>query len=364
VPDRTVRVIARQDLDGWVERLLEYAEVVAPVRAAQGDTLFATIASPAEVLWQFENPLLPPKSVLLPQTEHLARIRRRNGHHEVEPAPAPGPRVLLNARSCDTTALAYLRRMLTEEPADTAVMRRADTLAVVTLACHRPCSHGFCTCCDAGPFLREDYDLQLTDLGASLFVEVGSEKGQALLDLAPSLFRAASAAAVEARARTEDLARASLGEETCHFGSAMRRISTNRVPDALWEAMSPWCLECGGCTLACPTCYCFSVGDHTEADGTDGEGEDGTCWVRCRTWDSCQYSAFTLEASGHNPRPLHRDRIKRRFFHKTSAQYMKRDGRLGCVGCGRCVKVCMGTTDMPAVVHAVRKGTWDMGRPL
>lgn len=356
----TVRALARQHLDGWVERVLEHAEVIAPVRAAQGDVVFATIASPAEVLWQFENPLVPPKFLLLPQTEPVALIRSWNGHHELESPPASGPRVLLNARACDTAALAYLRRAHAQEPADAAVLRRADALTVVTLACHQPCELGFCVCCDAGPFLRDDFDLQLTDLGQTLHVEIGSEKGQALVDLAPGLFRAASADEQDARARREEQARGALGEETCHFGAAMRRISTDRTPEALWDAMAPWCLECGGCTLACPTCYCFSVADRPADELSTADDEH--CWVRCRTWDSCQYAAFTLEASGHNPRAQHRDRIRRRFFHKASAQYFQRDGRLGCVGCGRCIKVCMGTTDMPAVVGAIRKGTWDGGR--
>ena len=128
----------------------------------------------------------------------------------------------------------------------------------------------------------------------------------------------------------------------------MRRISTRRVDDALWDEMSEWCLECGGCNFICPTCYCFSVRDR---------GGDGT-WTRCRTWDSCQYAAFTLEASGHNPRAQHGERMKRRFFHKVSAQYYVRDGMAGCVGCGRCIKVCLGATDMPAVVAAIRKRAW------
>jgi formate hydrogenlyase subunit 6/NADH:ubiquinone oxidoreductase subunit I len=75
-------------------------------------------------------------------------------------------------------------------------------------------------------------------------------------------------------------------------------------------------------------------------------------------WDSCQYAAFTLEASGHNPREHRKERMKRRFFHKVSAQYYNRDGTVGCVGCGRCIKTCLGTTHMPAVVAAIRKGKW------
>lgn len=342
-------VIAHADVAEWVDALLRHAEVMAPVRGGGGDEVFATIERPDEVLWEFENPLLPPKTVLLPQTDRLVHIRRSNGAGiELERVAEPPRRVLLNVRSCDAAALRYLREMHARDLCDESVVDRADRLTVVNLACHEPCAQGFCICCDAGPFLADGYDLQLTRLDDVLFVEIGSEKGQALIELAPHLFRAAAPADREARQQRERSAHAHFGSETCHFGSAMRRISTRRVPEALWEAMAPWCVGCGGCTHACPTCYCFSMGDLEEDGG----------WTRCRTWDSCQYAAFTLEASGHNPRAAHTERMKRRFYHKASAQYYVRDGRVGCVGCGRCIRVCLGTTDMPAVVAAIRQGAW------
>jgi NAD-dependent dihydropyrimidine dehydrogenase PreA subunit len=129
----------------------------------------------------------------------------------------------------------------------------------------------------------------------------------------------------------------------------MRRISTGRVGAPFWEAMGDWCLECGACTFLCPVCYCFSVADRPQDGG----------FVRCRLWDSCQLAAFTLEASGHNPRARRAERVKRRYFHKVSAQYYLRDGEVGCVGCGRCVKACLGAGDMPKVVAAIRRGTFD-----
>ncbi|MBW7934413.1 MAG: 4Fe-4S dicluster domain-containing protein [Gemmatimonadaceae bacterium] len=343
-------VIGRADVNTWLTHIIREREVIAPTRGAGGDPIFAPVSSPDDVLWTFENPLGSPKQFLLPQTEALAHFRKRDGHYAVEPAAPPPPRVLFNVRSCDASALAYLRETYARDLSDDALARSADALTVVTLACTTPCELGFCVCCDAGPFLQRDFDLQLTDLGASLFVEVGSDKGRALIALAPTLFRAPSSAAAFERARAEVEVLGHFGKETCHFASAMRRISTHRVPDALWEAMSPWCVECGGCTHICPTCYCFSVADEVEADD---------CSTRCRLWDSCQYAAFTMEASGHNPRAAHAERIKRRFHHKVSAQYFQRDGRVGCVGCGRCVKVCMGALDMPAVVAAIRHGHWE-----
>ena len=343
-----VFAIQRQGITKWLEKLLEAGEVIAPVRGPYGDVAFSTIRSPAQVVWDFENPLHPPKQFVLPQTDPLVTIKRNGQRHEVEPIYDDTRRILFNVRSCDVKGIAFLTRMHEMEPADASYLRRLSSLTVISLTCNNPCPLGFCVCTDSGPFLSGGYDIQLTDLGENYLVEVGSEKGEAAVSEVPDLFRKATEEEVSQRKRLEVAARNHFGQETCHFASAMRRISTGRVQDALWDKMSDWCLECGGCNLICPTCYCFSVKDL---------GRDGT-WIRCRMWDSCQYAAFTLEASGHNPREHRKERMKRRFFHKASAQYYMRDNMVGCVGCGRCIKVCLGTTHMPAVVGAIRKGKW------
>jgi ferredoxin len=340
--------LPREGTTQWLDKLLEAGEVIAPVRGPCRDVIFRALRAPTEVLWDFENPLHPPKQFVLPQTDPLVKIKLNGRRHEVEPLYDDAPRTLFNVRSCDVQGIAFLTRMHEAEPADASYLRRAQNLTLISLACTTPCPPGFCVCTDSGPFLSGGYDLQLTDLGGSFLVEVGSEKGEAAMAKVPDLFRKATEDEAAQRKALEAAAKARFGPETCHFASAMRRISTGRVPDALWEKMGDWCLECGGCNFVCPTCYCFSVKDLRQ---------DGT-WVRCRTWDSCQYAAFTLEASGHNPRAQRKERMKRRFFHKVSAQYYTRDSAVGCVGCGRCIKTCLGTTHMPAVVAAIRKGKW------
>ncbi|MFH1766330.1 MAG: 4Fe-4S dicluster domain-containing protein [Gemmatimonadota bacterium] len=365
-------LIMKERLDAWVGRIQEGAEVIAPAAGPGGDELFQTIAHPEEILWEFVNPLDPPKRFLLPQTEPLASIRKKNGAFHIEALHDERPRVLLNLRSCDLKGLLFLRQIHAADLPDESFLRRAESFTLVNLTCSVPCPSGFCVCCGAGPFLEEGFDLQLTDLGGALLAEVGSSKGRHLLELGDGLFRPATEEEVRRRRQLEETALRSFGQETCHFGSAMRRISTRRVEEALWESMAPWCLECGGCNLACPTFYCFSVkdmpeegrngGDPGEQAPCDGDGGQTPAWTRCRIWDSCQYTAFTLEASGHNPREAKKERMKRRFYHKVSAQYYQKDGALGCVGCGRCIQVCMGTTDMPSVVAAIRTGTWEGGR--
>lgn len=333
----------------WLHKLLECGEVIAPVRGPCGDDiLFSTIRAPEQVVWNFQNPLYPPKQFVLPQTDPIVQIKRNGECHKVEPIYDDVRRFLFNVRSCDARGIAFLTRMHEMEPADTSYLRRAHNLTVISLACNTPCRLGFCVCSGSGPFLSDSFDVQLTDLGECYLVEPGSEKGETAVSAAGNLFRSATEAEISQRKVLETEAKNHFEQETCHFASAMRRISTGRVPDSLWEKMSDWCLECGGCNLVCPTCYCFSVKDL----GCNGS------WTRCRIWDSCQHAAFTLEASGHNPREHRKQRMKRRFFHKASAQYYQRDGMVGCVGCGRCIKVCLGATNMPAVVGAIRKGKW------
>lgn len=344
----TAHVLAKEDIGEWIERLMAEAEVIAPVLAHAGDEVFAPIRSPGAVLWEFTNPVHPPKRFLLPQTDPVLAIRHGNDGYELEAIVDERPRVLLNVRSCDVAGLAFLRRIHEADLPDDAYRCRAEATAIICLACSEPCPLGFCICSAAGPFAREGYDLQLCDLGDRLLAEPGSARGQELLAAAGSLFRPATPDDSAQRAELEEQAKRSFGEQTCHFGSAMRRVSTGRVAEELWARMEDHCLECGACNFVCPTCYCFSVKDRNECDG----------WTRCRTWDSCQFAAFTREASGHNPREARKDRLKRRFFHKVSAQYFQRDGMVGCVGCGRCIEVCLGTTDMPAVVAAIRKGEW------
>lgn len=343
-----VYAIEKPDIAKWLEKLLETAEVIAPVAGPCGDVGFSAVRSPPQVLWDFENPLHPPKQFVLPQTDPIVAIKRNGQHHKVEPIYDDPHRILFNVRSCDVEGIAFLTRMQEMEPADASYLRRAKSLTVISLTCNIPCPLGFCVCTDSGPFLRGGYDIQLTDLGGKFLAEVGTEKGEAAVSPAATLFRKPTEVEVSQRKTLETAARNRFGSETCHFASAMRRISTGRVQEALWEKISDWCMECGGCSLICPTCYCFSVKDRAR----NGD------WIRCRIWDSCQYTAFTLEASGHNPHEQRKDRIKRRFFHKVSAQYYLRDGRVGCVGCGRCIKVCLGTANMPAVVTAIRKGKW------
>jgi heterodisulfide reductase subunit C len=147
----------------------------------------------------------------------------------------------------------------------------------------------------------------------------------------------------------------SLFQTASYIAKAITYISSDEVPDEVWEDLGSTCFRCAACTNLCPVCTCYTVDDRPEEDG---------CFTRCRSWDSCQFSGFTREASGHNPRPTFGTRVKRRFYHKASYQYVARDGTHGCVGCGRCVSACLTKLDVPSVVKRIRRAQHDYLPPL
>ena len=184
--------IRKRDVSEWLAKLLETRDVIAPVSGPCGEVVFSKVHSPAQVLWDFENPLPPPKQFVLPQTDPIVRIQQNNHRTEVAPIHDDRQRVLFNVRPCDAKGIAFLTHMHEMEPADASYLRRAGSLTVISLACNTPCRLGFCVCSDSGPFLNSGHDIQLTDLGGKYLVEIASAKGEGAVGDAASLFEPAN----------------------------------------------------------------------------------------------------------------------------------------------------------------------------
>jgi ferredoxin len=114
------------------------------------------------------------------------------------------------------------------------------------------------------------------------------------------------------------------------------------IDSPLWEELSNPCLTCAACTYLCPTCYCFDIQDVAKED----RGK------RVRVWDSCMFRIYTLEASGHNPRPDKSRRMRQRVMHKFN-YYPFLHKEYGCVGCGRCIKYCPVNIDIRETIRKV-----------
>jgi ferredoxin len=109
----------------------------------------------------------------------------------------------------------------------------------------------------------------------------------------------------------------------------------------VWAERAELCFRCGSCTNNCPTCYCFDVQDDVDWDLESGE--------RRRSWDGCQLVRFARVAGGHNFRDDTAARFRHRYFRK-GAWIAEKVGQLACVGCGRCITVCVSDIAHPPEV--------------
>ncbi len=201
-------------------------------------------------------------------------------------------RVIFGMRSCDARGMAYLRRMQATDLPDAAYLRRADRVAVVTLACTAPCTLGFCVCCDAGPFAARRLRRAARRPRRPLPGRGQGATGARRWSPTPP-FRPATRADVSARDELERGGEASLRRRV---GPSRRRDAPRVDATGRRGAVGgdePLVLRVRRLQLHLPDLLLLL-----------GQGPlpGRRHWERCRTWDSCQYRAFTLEASGHNPR--------------------------------------------------------------
>ena len=335
--------IPKTSVPAFLATLAGTYRVLAPRRVSGSDVVFDDFRGDVPVELDFVNTVVPPKTWFFPARETLFRVEGAR-RPSIQPPPAEQPIAIFGLRSCDATGTAFLDRFFAGRSfEDDTIVSRVRTALVMTLACSTPGPDCFCVCCEGGPWLASGFDIQFSDIGDRLLADVATEKGEAAVTAAAALFGPAAPADLDAWSRQVAKVDASF-ERRSYMAGGTRQISLGRISQEKWEQWAEDCQCCGGCCFVCPTCSCFTVVDRAV-------GEE--VFDRERLWDACLYEGFTREASGHNPRAAKGDRLKRRFFHKMSYQYVELMGRHGCVGCGRCVGTCMGGLDISSLLERI-----------
>ena len=331
--------IAKSKLNDFIAKLMEDYAVYGPVEE-EGIVSFRRIAAPEEMKLDYQNSKKPPKEVFFPQTETMFRYEKGRGRIRLESTEeVEEERVLFGARPCDVRALGLFDFVFdAPDYKDLYYVNKRGKTTIVALGCNSPLSTCFCTSFGGGPFSKEGADLFLTDIGDWYLAEALTSKGQRLLD--EELFQEATRADMRAAAKVEKKALARMAPPL-ELDGLKEKLNTI-IDSPFWDRLHERCLGCGVCTFLCPTCHCFDILD----EALDSRGE------RVRNWDSCMFPLYTLEASGHNPRPSGRERWRQRLMHKFD-YFVANYGQSLCTGCGRCVIDCPVNLDIRKVIADV-----------
>lgn len=343
-----------KELTGWLAKIASGYRVLAPRQ--EGPSVVyrpqsAEELASADIAALLRRATASPKQAMLPQCETLVTFKSVKDAEDaskltttLENPCVAEPTVLFGCRPCDARGFVVLDRPYLEGPfKDPYYGARREATVIVTQACPSAFSSCFCNWVGSNPSDKEGSDILFTAVEGGFVLEVVTEKGQALV--ADAGFADAADKAGDVQAAHEAAASSLPSPST--LTHVVEKVASRFTDKAFWEKETVKCLSCGACTYLCPTCQCFTITD-------EGSQLDGR---RLRSWDSCMTPLFTLETSGHNPRPSKADRMRNRVSHKFSFYPERYDGFFSCVGCGRCVVSCPVSLDIRHMVKAAVEGS-------
>ena len=259
--------------------------------------------------------------------------------------PPDEPLALIGVRACELSAIAIHDTVLLGGPhQDPHYRARREGTFIVAVNCAVAGGTCFCASMQTGPKAERGFDVSLTEMvvdGERRFVaEAGSEAGQQIIERLPS--RPATPAEIAEAQAVVSRTEAAMGREMP--SGDLRDLLVRNLEHPRWDDVAQRCLTCGNCTMVCPTCFCTSVEDSSDLNGTVSS--------RTRRWDSC----FTMDFSyihGGSVRASGRSRYRQWMTHKLSS-WIDQFGSSGCVGCGRCITWCPVGIDITEEVRAIR----------
>jgi len=325
-------ILDKKQLENVLTKWSADYEVYAPQKAKQFSA-FLPLGSSELALTEPHNTRYPPKSLFLPQTEVMLRYNDRLSRLEDVELELK-PRILFGIHPCDASAAALLDTVFsTEENNDPYWSNRRKETLLIGMGCNEQPQTCFCTTVGGGPFNTKGLDALLTETEDAYFVEVLSNEAE-------SLFADLPKASQEQQAEVKDLQQNAIAKMVPAFETdGLKEKLDANFDSEFWAEISESCLGCGVCTFLCPTCFCFDIVDEVQRS------------ERVRNWDTCMFRIYSLEASGHNPRPSRKERTRQRLSHKYS-YWLDHVGEIGCTGCGRCVRYCPVGLDIRAMLRA------------
>lgn len=345
-PEYQDRVLEKNDLKKFIEVLLDAYRIFGPVKTACGEE-FLEVKEPHLLRLDYQNTHRSPKHLFFPQTETLFYFASHGDTHHTKGRDNPSPdssSILLGVRPCDAAAISCLDAVFEgNDYHDPYYTQKRDNTVIIGLSCTHPAATCFCTSVDCGPDSPAGADMLWFDLPERYFIQVMTQKGEEIIQRAHTLFRRSTLQDEEGKEEVVKNARQEISK-IFNVDGLVKKI--DNFDASCWERIHDKCLGCGICTYFCPTCHCFDITD--DCSGSRGR--------RIRTWDSCMFPSFTQHASGHNPRPTQKERMRQRIMHKFNYA-MKNNKCLFCVGCGRCIAHCPVNLDVRYILSSILGGS-------
>ena len=260
------------------------------------------------------------------------------------------PFAIIGVKACDLKGMKIQDHVFKDHDySDSQYMRMREENLIISADCTCAIETCFCTALGVKPYPVEDFDINLSEVDGGFVSEAGSEKGRQIMDKHALMFQ---------EANDKFLARRDSGRDKV-LGEVEANVRENEVPgeetfagiieknfeSGIWDDEAKTCVECGACTIICPTCHCFLLYDQKNAEKM----------ARLKVWDSCMFKDYARVAGGANPRSRLWMRLRNRFEKKFDF-FPKVAEIYACTGCGRCISACPAKIDIRKVLGRLVSG--------
>ena len=273
------------------------------------------------------------KEFLLPLSETLFFFTEE----QVKEADIDERPVIIFLRSCDMHAIKRLDYIYLHngEHEDAFYRRRREKVRFALIGCEKSCEDCFCV------------DMKSNRVEEGYVFSVDKMDGLYRCDVPDAEI---SKIFADAGGREEKVTPCFVRENAVRV-TVPEDVPLSIYQSELWDEYSVRCINCGRCTLVCPTCTCYTMQDVFYTD-------NGKVGERRRVNASCMIDGYTTVAGGGQYRRKYGERMRFKVLHKLH-DFRKRTGYDMCVGCGRCDAVCPEyisfSNCVNKVVDAVRK---------
>jgi len=335
----SMHYIARSNLPVFLDALRNDYKVFVPVKK-DSQRFYREYTGKNEMVIGEVRPFEPLKSFFVRAREVVADGFKPDVLHAEDK-----PFCIVGVKACDLRGLKIQDHVFkNHDYPDPFYLKLREHNFIISADCTCALETCFCLALGVKPQPQEDYDMNLSEISNGFVVEAATAKARALLERHPRLFQEATNEQLTQRdaqrLRVMEAVERNLCDKEIPHQDSFGGIIQRQYDSDIWGDEAKTCVECGACTIICPTCHCFLLYDQ-EHEGT---------MKRLRSWDSCMIKDYARVAGGANPRPKLWMRLRNRFEKKFDF-FPRAAGVYACTGCGRCISACPAKIDIRKVLR-------------
>jgi ferredoxin len=198
-----------------------------------------------------------------------AKQRVAENYQDIVPKKEAKPLCIVGAKACDLKGFKVLDTVfMGDDYLDPFYKTAREENLIISADCTSALDVCFCLALQVDPYPKENFDINLSEIGDSYIAEAGSDRGTELLERYSDYLQEANRDHLkqrdDQRKKVADKVRENIRSNGVPAQDRLSGVIEKNYEDPLWKEEAETCVECGACNTICPTCHCFLLLDQQD----------------------------------------------------------------------------------------------------